>query len=106
MCGRYALHSLIDEIQAPFGALGDLGLTPRYNVAPSQHLPIVRSGAGGRELVLCQWGFVPAWMKGAPRSRPINAKAETVADKPYFRDAFRRRRCLVPANGFYEWQRD
>ena len=105
MCGRYALHSLIGDLREHFGLFGELDFQPRYNIVPSLHLPVVRQGESGRELALCQWGLIPAWSKSMPKNRPINARAETVAEKPFFRGAFRRRRCLVPANGFYEWQR-
>lgn len=80
------------------------GFTETFNAAPSQSLPILRLGDAGPELALCRWGLVPSWAKTLPDTRPINARAETVADKPYFRSAFRRRRCLVPAGGYYEWQ--
>ena len=106
MCGRYALHSLIDDLQRHFGFPGGADFKPRYNIAPSYHLPVVRKGDGGRELALCQWGFVPHWMKSEPKTRPINARAETVAEKPFFRSAFRHHRCLVPANGYYEWKKE
>ena len=106
MCGRYALHSLIGDLREHFGLFGELDFPPRYNIVPSLNLPVVRHGDGGRELALCQWGLIPAWSKTMPKNRPINARAETVAEKPFFRTAFRRRRCLVPANGFYEWQRN
>lgn len=77
-------------------------LAPRYNVAPSQDIPIVRAG---RELAVARWGLIPSWAKDAKIGwRTINARAETVAEKPAFRAAFRARRCLVPASGFYEWQ--
>lgn len=105
MCGRYALHSLIGDLRRHFGLFDELDFRPRYNIAPSLSVPIVRQGNAGKELTLCRWGFIPAWSKTLPRNQPINARAETVADKPFFRGAFRRRRCLVPANGFYEWKR-
>ena len=73
-----------------------------YNVAPSSPVPVVRRQTG-KELALCHWGFIPHWVK-EPVLKPINARAETLAGKPYFRDAFKRRRCLVPANGYYEWR--
>ena len=72
-----------------------------YNIAPSAPVPVVRLGSA-KETALCHWGFIPHWVK-EPVLKPINARAETLTDKPYFRDAFRRRRCLVPANGYYEW---
>lgn len=105
MCGRYALHSLVEDLRRHFGLFDGIEFQPRYNIAPSQRLPVVRFCAGRRQLTLSQWGFVPHWMKGTPKSRPINARAETAAAKPYFRTAMRRHRCLVPASGFYEWTR-
>ena len=103
MCGRYALHSLITDLQKHFGLFDPIEFTPRFNAAPSLSLPIVRSHGERHELALCQWGFVPHWMKSRPKTRPINARSESVAEKPFFRTALRRRRCLVAANGFYEW---
>lgn len=109
MCGRY---NIITDAQALVDAFGiehvllDMGaFRPRYNVAPSQDVPVVRQTNGGRELLNMRWGLVPAWSP-EPKTRysTINARAETVAEKPLFRDAFRRRRCLVPATGFYEWR--
>ena len=87
------------------GALPNL--PPHYNAAPSQPLPIVRRGdGGGRELDLMTWGLVPSWSKGPDhRFSMINARAETVTAKPAYRGPFRNRRCLVPANGFFEWQK-
>lgn len=103
MCGRYALHSLVSDLQKHFGLFDSLKFTPRFNAAPSLMLPVVRSRDERREFALCQWGFVPHWMKSRPKTRPINARSETAAEKPFFRTALRRHRCLVPANGFYEW---
>ena len=104
MCGRYALHSLVDDLRRHFGLFNELEFQPRYNIVPSLRVPVVRQHDARRQLALCQWGLVPGWSKSIPGNRPINARAETVAEKPFFRSAFRRRRCLVPANGFYEWQ--
>ena len=106
MCGRYTLHSLIGELQQHFGLFDGLDFRPSYNIAPSRQVPVVRTRDQARELALCQWGLVPHWVKGAPQQRPINARGETVAAKPFFRNAYRNRRCLIPANGFYEWKRD
>jgi putative SOS response-associated peptidase YedK len=106
MCGRYALHTLLGGLQQYFGLFDEIDFKPHYNVAPSYHMPIVREDDTGRHLALAQWGFIPHWSKGPPKVKPINARAETVADKPTFRDSFKRRRCLVPANGFYEWKRE
>jgi putative SOS response-associated peptidase YedK len=83
-------------------------MQPRYNIAPTQPVATVRTarGSGDREMVFLRWGLVPSWSKDPSiGSRMINARSETVADKPAFRAAFRRRRCLVPADGFYEWQK-
>lgn len=106
MCGRYMLTSPVEAIRQTFEVGGAMNLPARYNIAPGQEIPIVRAGKEGRELVAVEWGLVPSWMKQKPTSRTmINARAETIAEKPAFRSAFARRRCLVPANGFYEWQK-
>ena len=108
MCGRYALATPVDDLQRRFGFAGRPNLAPNYNVAPTRAAPVLRRRAddGGRELALVRWGLVPAWSEG-PDSRfsMLNARAETVATKPAYRAAFRQRRCLVPADGFYEWQK-
>lgn len=111
MCGRYTLTVPGDLLAAAFGveaaAAGPVaGLPARYNVAPGQQVPIVRRREdGGRDLALARWGLVPHWAKeSAIGNRMINARGESVAEKPSFRTAFRRHRCLVPADGFYEWQ--
>ncbi len=82
-------------------------LAPRYNIAPSQDAPVVRAAddGGARELAMLRWGLIPPWAKEAAiGNRMINARAETAAEKPSFRAAFKKRRCLVPADGFYEWK--
>jgi putative SOS response-associated peptidase YedK len=108
MCGRFTLITSGEAIAEQFHLPQVPELTPRYNVAPSQPVAAVRRSShnGGRELALFQWGLVPSWAKD-PKigSRMINARSETAAEKPSFRAAFKRRRCLVPADGFYEWQR-
>jgi putative SOS response-associated peptidase YedK len=105
VCGRYELHSNPAAIALAFGLAHAPSVRPRYNVAPMQEVPIVRvSASGARELVAVRWGLVPRWAKDpAIGSKMINARGETVATKPSFRTAFRRHRCLIPANGFYEW---
>ena len=105
MCGRYVQTSPADALAARFGARLPEGLAwaPRWNVAPSTPAPVVRAAASGRELALLTWGLVPSWAKDGVPVRPINARAEGLAGKPMFRDALRRRRALVPADGFYEW---
>lgn len=77
---------------------------PRFNIAPSQSVPIVRVNGDKAELSIVRWGLIPYWSKDKPKLAPINARAETVATSAMFRHAFERRRCLVPADGFYEWQ--
>ena len=114
MCGRYVLHAPVDEIRNHFEAearpgnvAGEVVFGPDYNITPAQTVPVVaRNGDGERAVVPMRWGLVPGWSKKGPSSRPLfNARSETVASKPSFRSAFRRRRALVPANGFYEWVR-
>ncbi len=106
MCGRFSLTAAPADVQAVFALATPPALPPRYNIAPTQQVPIVRVGASGaRELVLVRWGLIPYFAKDASvGNRMINARAESVTVKPSFRDAFRRRRCLVVADGFYEWQ--
>jgi putative SOS response-associated peptidase YedK len=107
MCGRYQVHAPIEQIAREFDAVltGDAAeLAPRYNVAPSLKVPAVRVRDNARELTALTWGLVPSWSKDLSGTKPINARAETVFDTPPFRTAIRRRRCLLPANGFYEWQ--
>ena len=110
MCGRYVRKSTRREIANWFAAEDAEGVEwgPSYNVAPQTFQPVVRLNrdTGQREIVLMRWGLVPYWSKDAKIGySTINAKAETVATAPAFRDAFRRRRCLVPADAFYEWQK-
>lgn len=110
MCGRYTQTRPWSELVALYRittATPPPNLPPRYNIAPTQAVPIVRQPPPGdaREMALVRWGLVPFWAKDlAGGAKMINARAETVADKPAFRRAFRERRCLVPADGFYEWQ--
>jgi putative SOS response-associated peptidase YedK len=105
MCGRFALHASPEVIALQFGLASVPRLAPRYNIAPGTEILAVRAAQGVRAAALLRWGLVPAWAKDAALgARMINARSETVAEKPAFRAAFRRRRCLVPASGFYEWQ--
>ena len=111
MCGRYVLASPGELIAGHFGLAGVPVYAPRYNIAPTMDALVVRETPDGgtrsqrNEAVTLRWGLVPAWAKDAGvGGRMFNARAESVADKPAFRAAFRRRRCLVPADGFYEWQ--
>lgn len=95
---------LIDQFQIEIGS--DQQLPLRFNVAPTQDIPIVRQTDAGRELAIVRWGLIPSWSKDA-KSGPllINARSETAAEKPAFRSAFKSRRCLIPADGFYEWKK-
>jgi putative SOS response-associated peptidase YedK len=107
MCGRFIQCASGAALAERFGLPTAPVVTPRYNVAPSQSVLAIRQGESGqREAVALRWGLVPAWSP-EPRTAysTINARAETVADKPTYRQAFRRRRCLIPADGFYEWRK-
>ncbi|HSJ16424.1 MAG TPA: SOS response-associated peptidase [Longimicrobiales bacterium] len=108
MCGRYFLVSPPETLQRALGiARLPKDLRPRYNIAPLQRVPVIVSHRGERVLGLIRWGLTPAWAPSDEDAvRNINARSETVAEKPSFRDAFRLRRCLVPADGFYEWRRN
>jgi len=109
MCGRYRLSRRKQIIEEHFDAVsGDEDWSPRYNVAPTQPVPVIRQNPKGpvRELSLLRWGLIPSWSKDASgAARMINARSETVATLPAFRDALKSRRCLIPADGFYEWER-
>ena len=102
MCGRFVLSSDEDRLADHYGLDTVSVFDGGYNIAPSAQVPVVRLGSD-KEAAVCHWGFIPHWVK-EPVLKPINARAETLTGKPYFRDAFRRRRCLVPANGYYEWR--
>jgi putative SOS response-associated peptidase YedK len=105
MCARYAITSPAAAIRALFGYREQADLPARYNVAPTQPIPVVRLIDGRRSLALMRWGFIPAWVRDPRKfSLLINARGETALDKPAFRNAMRRRRCLIPADGFYDWQ--
>lgn len=106
MCGRFTLRSNLNLILQQFGLDEAPDLTPRYNIAPTQLVPTVRAAGSGRELAMLRWGLIPSWSKDEKiGNRLLNARSETAAEKPSFRTAFRRRRCLVVADGFYEWQK-
>lgn len=106
MCGRYALTLPPEAVRRMFGYAEQPNFPPRYNIAPTQPVAVVRAEKGVRHFVLMRWGFVPSWVKDLKEfPLVINVRAETAADKPSFRAAFRRRRVLVPADGFYEWHR-
>jgi putative SOS response-associated peptidase YedK len=106
MCGRYAITLPPDAMRAMFGYRQQPNFPPRYNIAPTQPVPVVRAHEGERQFILMRWGFIPGWVKDL-KSFPliINIRAESAAEKPSFRAALTRRRCLMPADGFYEWHR-
>src|SRR6058998_2040044 len=109
MCGRYTLKTPVERLSEMFQFPEILPLKPRYNIAPSQDVAVIRrlSDDLERKLAMLRWGLIPAWVKDPAKARqPINAKAETVAELPTFRVAFRQRRCLIPADGFYEWKQE
>lgn len=105
MCTRYSLTSPHEAVRATFGYVNEAVFPPRYNIAPTQPVAIVRRNLmGQRELALVRWGLIPSWVKNpAQFSTLVNARAETADVKPAFRSAMRHRHCLVPADGFYEW---
>ena len=109
MCGRFTLTTP-DQLAVRFDIIEDEWdeaerQNPAYNIAPSQDIPVIVERAAGRLLRSMSWGFRPAWASAtAPRPAPINARAETLLERPLFRSAMARSRCLIPANGFYEWQ--
>ncbi|MHA1108553.1 MAG: SOS response-associated peptidase [Alphaproteobacteria bacterium] len=107
MCGRFSLTTAPEAMRALFEYENFPNLEPRYNIAPTQQVAVVRSDGdgGGRALSMLRWGLVPHWAKDISiGARMINARAETVASKPAFRDAFAKRRCLIIADGFFEWR--
>jgi putative SOS response-associated peptidase YedK len=109
MCGRYMLTTPVDALRQMFLFTERPNLAPRYNIAPTQEVPIVRPtrDGAGRELIMVRWGLVPYWADD-PKigNRLINARRESVARTAAFREAYQRRRCLAPADGFFEWQKD
>lgn len=107
MCGRYLITSAPEAFRRLFGYREQPNFPPRYNVAPTQPVPIVRVAEGERQFALVRWGLIPPWVED-PRtfSLLINARGESVNDKPAFRNAMCRRRCLFPADGFYEWKQE
>lgn len=108
MCGRYTLSIPLSNLVDSFDVLPpEFDYLPRFNIAPTQDAPVIAQDEGGRRMGLLRWGLIPSWAKDPSLgSRMINARAETVAEKPAYRSAFRRRRCLVPADGFFEWKKD
>jgi putative SOS response-associated peptidase YedK len=110
MCGRFRLSRRKQIIEEQFDSADwQDDWSPRYNIAPTQHVPVIRqhSKEPVRQISSMRWGLVPSWAKNTSgAARMINARSETVATKPAFRDPLRLRRCLIPTDGFYEWKRD
>jgi putative SOS response-associated peptidase YedK len=105
MCGRFVITSPPEALRRIFGYLEQPNFPPRHNIAPTQPVPVVMLENGVRHFHLMRWGLIPSWVKD-PRKFTllINARSETVLEKPAFKNAIRRRRCLIPADGYYEWQ--
>src|SRR5450755_2805418 len=106
MCARFTLFTPGAEIAERFLLADVPALAPRYNIAPSQSIPVIGAKAGGqgRGLAMFKWGFIPHWAQEDAGMKPVNARAETVAGSVMFGESFRKRRCIVPASGFYEWR--
>lgn len=107
MCGRFTLYVDSKKLNTVFHLTDNIfDYVPRYNIAPGQNVPVVTQNADGRVILNMKWGLVPHWAKDAKiGNRLINARAETIDDKPAFKTSFRHRRCLIPADGFYEWKK-
>jgi putative SOS response-associated peptidase YedK len=104
MCGRYLITSTPEAMRALFKYFEQPNFPPRYNVAPTQPIPIVRLHEGRRQFALVRWGLIPSWVKDPKKfSLILQARSDGVLDKPSFKNAMKRRRCLIPADGFYEW---
>lgn len=107
MCGRFIIKSDPEAIRLLLGYEEQPNFPPRYNIAPTQPIPLVRSEHGIRHFALARWGFIPSWVKDPKQfSLIINARLEGIIEKPSFRAAMKRRRCLIPADGFYEWKKE
>jgi putative SOS response-associated peptidase YedK len=106
MCGRFTQRAGSKRIAREFKVTEVPAVEARYNIAPAQDVLAVYEPGDGREATFYKWGLIPSWAKDASMgTKLINARSETVAEKPSFREAFKRRRCIIPADGFYEWQR-
>jgi putative SOS response-associated peptidase YedK len=106
MCGRFTQHYTWEELHALYSLVGAArNLKPRYNIAPTTTIDVVVAGREGRVPVPMRWGLIPGWWNRSEKELPatFNARAETIASKPMFRDAYARHRCIVPASGYYEW---
>lgn len=106
MCGRFTLRTKLNILLQQFAAESQFDIVPRYNIAPTQDIPVIRQMEQGRQLDSLRWGLVPPWADSPGKGAPlINAQAETVATKPTFRSIIKNSRCLVPADGFFEWEK-
>jgi len=106
MCGRYTLFSKKKKLEQRFGVVLPFELAPFYNAAPSQKMPVIFNDDAG-QAGMAVWGFLPAWAGKDSQIMPmINVRSETISEKPSFREAFLKRRCLIPSNGFYEWKKN
>lgn len=106
MCGRFALRTPPNRLAQEFHVTEVPEMEARYNIAPAQAVLAVRGATGGREAKLLRWGLIPSWAKdGSLGAKLINARSETVEEKPAFREGFKHRPCIIPADGFYEWKR-
>jgi len=106
MCGRYTLVTHGAELAEVFDLAEEVSWESQYNIAPSQSVAVIRQGQGGRRMEPLQWGLIPYWAKDASiAAKLINARSETVTEKPSFKKAFHARRCVIPADGFFEWKR-
>lgn len=104
MCGRFTQRKSAERVQKEFKVADVPSVEARYNIAPQQNILAVRRTGEGNEAVILKWGLVPTWAKDdSLGSKLINARSETVAEKPSFREAFKKRRCIIPADGFYEF---
>ena len=107
MCGRFTLRSSPERVKREFQLQEEPSFEARFNIAPAQSILAVRQTEDEREAAPLKWGLIPSWAKDDSMSaRLINARSETVVEKPAFREAFKRRRCIIPADGFYEWKRE
>jgi putative SOS response-associated peptidase YedK len=108
MCGRFTLRQRLQDLMRTFNvsAQTEWQYPLRFNIAPTQEIPVVRQTSAGRELTLMRWGLIPSWATDPKIGYSmINSKSETAAEKPSFRSAMKKRRCLIPADGFYEWRK-
>lgn len=106
MCGRFTLRAPAERVKRDFRLEEVPSIEARYNIAPTQGVLAVRCASDEREAVTLKWGLIPSWAKDdSVGAKLINARSETVEEKPSFREAFKRKRCIIPADGFYEWQR-